>query len=254
MFGYSYFRQLLRRSEIKVNGKRVKEDLLLQEGDQIVFYVKEEKAFSPLTLYEDDVIVAYHKPKKIKSQGKGSFEELIKRYIHPDYVLCHRLDTNTEGILLFAKNETVFEDVKKEFKNKRIEKKYIAEVYGRIAEPGTYRDYLVKDEGKARVFIHQDRAKKGVEAILEYVPIEKKEESTVVDIRLITGRTHQIRAQMAYHGHQVIGDGKYGKEEINRHFGKKTQQLIAYKLVFHKPEGLLSHLDGKIIEIKNVKI
>ena len=247
-FGYSYFRKLLRDGDIKINDKRTHEDVVIHAGDVLQLYIKDKgNVFSPTVLYEDDNIVAYYKMKKVPSQGEGSFEELIHRYVDEGYILCHRLDTNTDGILLFAKNEKVFDEIKRIFKRKEIDKYYRAEVYGIIRESGIYKDFIVKNADESRVFVSADRVANSMEAILEYKPLEERENSTVIEIRLITGRTHQIRAQMAFHGHFVIGDGKYGKEEINREFKRKTQQLTAYKLVFQVQEGFLKYLDGKEI-------
>lgn len=251
LLGYSYFRKVLRNKDVKVNDVRVRDDVEIGKGDTVVFYVKDEQSvFFPTVLFEDKNIVAYYKPKKIASQGTSSFESLIHNNVNSSYVLCHRLDTNTDGILIFAKSEEVFEEIKKTFKNKQIDKYYLAEVYGTIDKAGVYDDYLVKDSDNSRVFVSSTKVAGALEAILEYKPVERRELSTVVEIKLITGRTHQIRAQMAHHGHFVIGDGKYGKEEINRQFKRKTQQLTAYKLCFTTISGKLSYLSGKEITIR----
>ena len=254
--GYSYLQKLFRRSDVKINGNRIKNDVIINSGDSVNIYTfdKETVSFKPEVVYEDDNLIVFIKPKKISSQGKNSFEEKVKDNIDKSYILCHRLDTNTEGLLIFAKSKDIFEEIKKCFVNNKIEKYYYALVYGDICAPGEYTDYIVKDSERSRVFVYSHDVSGCKKAILKYEPIEKKGESTLLSINLITGRTHQIRAQMAFHGHQVIGDGKYGKEDINGKFKMKTQQLVAYKIVFKEISGKLFYLSNKEIKIKDFKL
>lgn len=248
-FGYSFLRKILRKSDVKINSKRIKTDEIVKDGDIVEFYYSENNK-KPEIIYEDENLIAFYKPKKIPSQGENSFEELVKEECGKNLILCHRLDTNTDGLIFFAKNERVFDEIKRLFSIGAIEKHYLAEIYGIINKKGEYKDYLFKDSVKGRVFLSDKKEKGYKEAILFFSPIAVREKTTLLDVTLVTGRTHQIRAQLAYHGYPIVGDGKYGKESINNEFGKRTQQLTAYKTIFHVSDGFLQYLDGKEIRIK----
>lgn len=248
--GYFSLQKLFRKSDIKVNGKRISTDQTIFVGDEVVIYFKETEPVFKI-LYEDENIFAIYKPKKIASQGEKSLEEKVKAK-YPDYRLCHRLDTNTEGIILFAKNDVVFEEIKKQFKLKKIEKHYIALVKGEIKESGFYSDYLIKDSGKSVVRVYREKRENALKAELSFSPIQIFDGYTKVDIELLTGRTHQIRAQMAFHGHPVVGDGKYGDEVFNKQMKMHSQALVSYKLIFHIDSGFLLYLNGKEIILDTI--
>lgn len=250
--GYSSLQKLFRKRDVKVNGKRVSEDCMIRSNDELTLYYSEKESDLDV-VYEDEAIVVFYKPKKIRSQGKASFEEKVRERF-PTYVLCHRLDTNTEGLLLFAKSEPIFDEIKKYFSEQKIKKYYLAWVYGDLQQAGTYKDYLRKDEGRKRVYLFDTPIAESKEAILHYTPMEHKDGCTLVDIELVTGRTHQIRAQFAYHGHPIIGDPKYGKEEYNRKFHVSTQKLVSYKIVFLTDSGVLKSLFGKEIVLHDIKL
>ena len=171
-------------------------------------------------------------------------------YIAP----CHRLDRNTTGLLLFAKNENALNILLEKFKNREIEKHYLAKVYGIPSKK--YQNlvaYLFKDNKKSMVYI-SDVPKKGyvkIETSFTLLETNKKENYSLLDVELHTGKTHQIRAHLAHISLPIIGDGKYGINEVNKKFGYKTQQLKSYKLKFNftSDAGLLNYLRGKEIKI-----
>ena len=245
--------KLLRKKDIKVNNKRVNTNVTIHTGDIISVYISYSNLLQ--IVYEDDNILVVNKPTKLEVTGTNSLTSLVhKKYNSSSfqYMPCHRLDRNTTGLVLFAKNKTALDILNKKFKNHEIEKHYLALVYG-IPKKETLKmeAYLFKDSKKSLVYI-SDSFKKGYKKIITYYNIIKKyENSSVLDIQIETGRTHQIRAHLAHIGHPIIGDGKYGINKINKEFGSKFQQLVAYKLVFNfkTDSGILNYLNNKTISI-----
>ena len=252
----SLFYKTLRKKDIRINDLRISENVILHTGDNVKIYISDE-FLSPViqkeinVIYEDSNIIIADKPAQIEVVGNNSLTALLKSQLNLQYLEpCHRLDRNTTGLILFAKNQEALNILLDKFKNHEIEKHYLAMVYGipkdRIK---TLQAYLFKDNKKSQVYI-SEVAKKG------YVPITTKyailstnkgKNYSVLDVELLTGKTHQIRAHLAYIGYPIIGDGKYGKNEINKRFGAKTQRLCSYKLkfAFKTDSTLLNYLKGK---------
>ena len=257
------FYKTLRKKDIKINGKRVSENVTVFENDEILVYIPDNLLENKLNLdiiYEDNNILLINKPSNIEVTGQDSLTEVVhKLYSSCEFkpMPCHRLDRNTSGLILFAKNTQALEILLNKFKHHEIEKHYLALVYG-IPQKKNERliSYLFKDSSKSLVYI-SDVPKKGYQKIItSYSLIETFDNnSSLLDVEIETGRTHQIRAHLAHIDLPIIGDGKYGINEINKKFKAKTQKLVSYKLIFkfESDSGILEYLNKKSFELKSGK-
>lgn len=245
----------LRKKDIKVNGKRINDNITIYENDEVLVYIADKFLTSNIDLnifYEDENIIIINKPAGIEVIGKDSLEEVIhKKYTNCGYLPmpCHRLDRNTKGLVVFAKNQAALTILLEKFKHHEVEKHYLALVYGNPRKPAEkLTAYLFKDSKKSLVYISDEQKKGYSKIITSYSVIEKYPNGTcLLDVEIETGRTHQIRAHLSHIGLPIVGDGKYGDYEINKKLGFKTQQLTSYILRFNfqSDSGILNYLNGK---------
>ncbi len=251
----------IRTKKIKVNRKRTEPQYMLCEGDTVELFIKEEffcdqkeeEAFRSIVpkldiVYEnDDMILCDKKPGiVVHEDDEGEMNTLInhiKAYLYkkgewdPDAentfapALCNRIDRNTGGIVIAAKNAVALRRINEQIKNNEITKKYLCAVHG-TPEPkkATLDGYLIKDQknNTVTVYDHQPKNRNAKRIITKYRVIESKKGLSLLEVELVTGRTHQIRAHMASIGHPLLGDGKYGINREDRKIGYKYQALYAY--------------------------
>lgn len=274
----------IRTKKIKVNRKRAENNTLLCEGDTIQCFLSEEffekkvskNSFESITthldiIYEDENLMLLNKRPgvSVHEDDKGSTNTLITHiqaylYQKGEYrpedeqsfapALCNRIDRNTGGIVIAAKNAEALRVMNEKIKEREIDKFYLASVHGIPSpESATIKGYLLKDEKNNTVRVYDKNPPKGAkEIITKYKVIAKARETSLVEVELLTGRTHQIRAHMAHIGHPLVGDGKYGINRSDRSKGYKYQALYSYRLRFsfnEKAETCLDYLNGKEFRI-----
>ncbi len=243
---YGKFCSLLRKKDIKINGKRAQKDVKLFQGDIIECYFDGEKPQIEV-LFQDENVLVCNKPQGITS------EDFFKRIseIYKTAYFTHRLDRNTSGVMVFALNEETYRELFEGLKKRAFKKFYHCLINGAFEnKSGTLTDYMIKDEKNSTVKIYGEKVSKSKQVVTKYEEVAKGEFSSVLKVELVTGRTHQIRAHLAYHGHFIIGDGKYGSERVNKLFKASSQLLIASSLTFEfTEESSLSYLTGKTFNV-----
>ena len=276
----------IRLKRIKVNGGRAQRDQRLREGDVLQLYIndeffdtpKEENAYLTVSapklriVYEDEnILLADKKPGVLcHSAGEWSWDTLISNiqaYLRQNGqwdpkaenaftpALCNRIDRNTGGIVIAAKNAEALRILNDKIRDREIEKSYLCVVCGRPRPAeGRLEGYLFKDAVKNQVYVTKKPQPGAKTAVTEYRTLCSARGLSLVECRLLTGRTHQIRAQMAAAGCPLLGDGKYGRERINRTYGETGQMLYSYKLTFTLPTdaGILEYLRGRTFQVPQV--
>ncbi len=271
----------LRKKRIKLNGKKAEGNVKLCEGDVLQMYISDEffgEVVSDMSfikvkpdlniVYEDDNIMLIDKKVGMivhedESEKFNTLISHIKAYLYQkgEYnpedeqsfspALCNRIDRNTGGIVIAAKNAAALRVINEKIKSREIKKYYLCMVQGHIKpEAGTLTAYLQKNETQNRVYI-SDTPKDGYKkCVTKYKTVGATANASYLEIDLITGRTHQIRAQMAHIEHPLAGDGKYGTNDFNKKIGLKYQALYSYKTEFaFTDENMLSYLNGKSFEV-----
>ena len=276
----------IRSKRIKVNGKRGEISYKLQENDVISLYINDEffgskepkydflsAGKSLKIVYEDENILLCDKPQGLLSHpNEDEYNDTaisrIKRYLYekkeylPDSemsftpALVNRIDRNTAGIIIAAKNAESLRILNEKLKQRELHKLYLCVVIGTPKQKeGILKDYLQKNEKQNKVYISDKKQADSKEIATKYKVLSSKNGLSLVEIELLTGRTHQIRAHMSSLGHPLLGDGKYGTNEQNKKFGGyKKQFLCSYKLVFDftTDAGILNYLNHKEFQVEDV--
>lgn len=281
----SVLQKAFRLKDVKRNGRRCASDERLEAGDMLILYVKEpEKNALQLPIvnyqssidldirYEDKHILVLYKPAGLLSQANAqnepSLENGMRAFLQSrdgftpgadGFVpsLCHRLDRGTEGLLLAAKTPQALRILTEKIRNREITKTYRALVHGTPSpKKGMWEDILYKDPSRSFVTVCPRPRPGAKTALLSYTVLETRGNFSLLECRLITGRTHQIRVQCAHHGHPICGDGKYGREGSKKSGGRRYQALCAVSLTmdFTSPAGELEYLRGKIFSISEETI
>lgn len=242
--GFVFFvvKKMLKNKDVKVNGERVSTNVELNQNDEVVCFCANTKKLREIEkVFEDENVIVAVKYSGIESSGEDGMEGRLSAFA------VHRLDRNTEGLNVFAKNIEAKSLLENAFKQGLIKKKYVCEVVGDTNFKGAVeKAYLFKDAKKSLVYVSKEKKSRMVEILTRFKTIKHGNQTSLVECELLTGKTHQIRAHLAFLGHPILGDGKYGSNKVNEKFHQFYQKLCCFRLVFDKDLGKdLESLSGK---------
>lgn len=273
----SFLYKMLRKKNITLNGKKAAGNEKLVSGDEVKLFLSDEtiaRFSSSLVqytkekldiLYEDENILLINKPAGMLSQKAVDSDESVVEHLIT-YLLtsgqlseqdlktfkpsvCNRLDRNTSGMIAAGKSLKGLQELSRLFKDRTLGKYYLCLAAGNITEPSRIQGYLAKDEKTNQVTVRTVKTDGADPIETEYRPLKADGDVTLLEVHLITGKTHQIRAHLASVGHPVIGDYKYGNRNVNdsyrKAYGLEHQLLHAYRLIFPELIGALSNLSQK---------
>lgn len=260
---YKTFQKILRKKDVIVNRERVAKDVVVQKGDFLEIYCPESfvKYFS--VVYDDENIVVVNKAFGIIVATKDktrphelSLQELVEKETRQKLFPLHRIDMNTSGLVIFCKKQKVFNEMKELMKGHGVEKVYLAEVVGQFnLPPKLHKAYLTKNSALRSVRVEGEKFSPRAMSIETFVELVKqKKDTSVVRVKISNGKTHQIRAHMAFLGFPLVGDNKYGKKTTNKKFGMRKQKLLAQKLCFCTTLPKYKYLNDINIEISENEI
>lgn len=242
--------RLIAEKNVKVGGKRVTSDIPVKAGEAVEAFLPSQFEPEEITVvYADENVVIADKPSHVDSVR--ALPALLERRYGTLYP-AHRLDTNTTGLVVMARGHKTRVELEKAFKDHTVRKKYVATVIGKPkADKGTLRGWLVKDSENGIVRVFDKPVSGGLEAVTEYEVVGSGQGLSTLELYPLTGRTHQLRAQLAHVGCPILGDGKYGDFAENKRRGVKVQQLRAVSIKFVSLGGIVNYLGGREFKEKD---
>ena len=237
----SQITKLFKQKDVRLDDVKQSCDSYVLAGQKITIFINEKISKRFEIFYEDENIYIINKFDGIEVSGEQGLEGQLK-----DAIPVHRLDRNTKGLLIMAKNKDAESVLLKAFKDRLITKKYLCEVVGNTNFLGkVYSAYLFKDAKKSIAYVYNTQKPYSVEIKTIFKTLHNGSSTSIVECELLTGKTHQIRAHLSFLGHAILGDGKYSKNEDLKKYSEKTQKLHCYYLKFNNMFGVLSYLKDK---------